>query len=58
MHSTTIRVYLAGINFITKLLTGSPHPFSSHPHVTLLLKGLKDKSLTALLAVKLSLPKS
>lgn len=41
MHTSTIRVYLAGINFITKLLTGSPHPFSSHPHVTLLLKGFK-----------------
>ena len=41
MHSTTIRVYLTSINFITKLLTGSPHPFSSRPHVTLLLKGFK-----------------
>ena len=41
MPSSTIRVYLAGINFIIKLLTGAPHPFHSHPHVSLLLKGIK-----------------
>ena len=41
MHSSTIRVYLAGINFIIKLLTGAPHPCHLHPHVTLLLKGIK-----------------
>ena len=41
MHSSTIRVYLAGINFIAKLLTGAPHPSYLHPHVSLLLKGIK-----------------
>ena len=41
MHSSTIHVYLSGINFFTKLLTGSEHPYRQHPHVCLLLKGIK-----------------
>ena len=41
MHLSTIRVYLSGINFMTKLVTGAPHPHAQHSQVTLLLKGLK-----------------
>ena len=41
MHPSTIRVYLSGISFITKLVTGAPHPFAQHSHVTLLLRSLR-----------------
>ena len=37
----TIRAYLCGISFFTKLTTGSPHPFTQHPQITLQLKGLQ-----------------
>ncbi|XP_049453890.1 uncharacterized protein LOC125901913, partial [Epinephelus fuscoguttatus] len=36
----TIKVYLSGISFFCKLITGSPSLASNHPQITALLKGL------------------
>ncbi|KAG9280614.1 hypothetical protein AMEX_G3348, partial [Astyanax mexicanus] len=41
IRSSSLKVYLSAINFFHKLLHGSPHPFVSHPQITLLLKGIK-----------------
>lgn len=39
IRTSTIHVYLSGINFIVKLLSGAPTPSISHPHINMLIKG-------------------
>ena len=41
IKSSTIQVYLSGINFLIKLSTGAPCPALSHAHINMLLKGLR-----------------
>ncbi|XP_030292107.1 uncharacterized protein LOC115592965, partial [Sparus aurata] len=40
IRTSTIHVYLSGINLFAKLLFGSPSPSISHPQVAMLIKGL------------------
>lgn len=41
-----MKVYLSGINFLTKLSTGAPCPATSHSHIAMLLKGLRSPNLS------------
>ncbi|KAK0136681.1 hypothetical protein N1851_027128 [Merluccius polli] len=41
IKSSTIQVYLSGINFFAKLSSGSPCPALTHAHISMLLKGLR-----------------
>lgn len=41
IRATTAQTYLAGINFIYKLASGNDCPSLSHPHISMLLKGLQ-----------------
>ena len=43
IRTLTIKVYLSGIAFFSKLLTGSPGQISSHPQVVSLLRGLQRR---------------
>lgn len=45
IRSSTIQTYLAGINFFFKLAAGYDCPALSHPHVSMLLKGLLKTEL-------------
>ncbi|KAE8289519.1 hypothetical protein D5F01_LYC11221 [Larimichthys crocea] len=40
IKSSTIQVYLSGINFLAKLSSGSPCTALTHAHINMLLKGL------------------
>ncbi|KAE8280208.1 hypothetical protein D5F01_LYC20760 [Larimichthys crocea] len=41
IKSSTMQVYLSGINFFIKLSSGSPCPALTHAHINMLLKGLR-----------------
>ncbi|KAE8295200.1 hypothetical protein D5F01_LYC06126 [Larimichthys crocea] len=41
IKSSTIQVYLSGINFLVKISSGSPCPALAHAHINMLLKGLR-----------------
>ncbi|KAL6467030.1 hypothetical protein MHYP_G00248340 [Metynnis hypsauchen] len=41
IRSSTLRVYLTGINFFTKLIKGTQHTTANHPQIILLLKGIQ-----------------
>ncbi|XP_049341529.1 uncharacterized protein LOC111192746 [Astyanax mexicanus] len=41
--SSTLKVYLSAINFFLILLLGSPHPFSNHHQISLLIRGIRRR---------------
>ena len=47
LRSSTLHVYLSGINFFFRLIDGSPIPSTSHPHVSMLLRGIQRSEVQA-----------
>merc|ERR1712082_15895 len=41
LRTSTIQVYLSGLNFFFKLIHGSPSSSTTHPHIIMLLRGLQ-----------------
>ena len=47
LRSSTLRVYLSGINFFFRLINGFPNPSTSHPHISMLLRGIQRSEVQA-----------
>ena len=45
--TSTMHVYLSGLNFFYKLIHGSPCSAITHPHITMLLRGLQRSEAPA-----------